>query len=221
MEISAEVRLWWPASQGDRLTIWFAELSDIDPGGSLSLEPGNAGADPRTDVYLCDPAQPDVGVKIRSVWTPHEEVEIKSLIDVRNPELAFGPVTIWVKSGARGLQLDPSRTVATSKFRSLRRYAWDGELLNEVTLDANENALVGGEPTSGCNVELARVEIQGVETCRYTVGFEAFGSLETVEPTLRRCVQHTAGRSPPPALEHAEAASYPLLIARITRAQEQ
>ncbi len=60
----------------------------------------------------------------------------------------------------------------------------------ELPLDANENPSTGYSlPVQGCNAELTEVQILSRPGVWWTLGFEAFGNLETVPKSLTRVLQ--------------------------------
>ena len=212
MKVTAEVRLWWPLSAGKTLAAWFDGLGTLAPGGAALAGPAKGAG--RTDVYLVDPRETEAGIKIRSTGAATAEVEIKTLISREADEAPFGPVTLWVKVSSTGLRLETARTVAVTKWRSLRRYAWEDEGWSEIALDAQENSLGRTEPERGCDVELTRVAIEGVAGAWHTIACEAFGPLGEVERILRRYVEEIVAPRSPPEVSGAEAASYPDFLSR-------
>ncbi len=88
---------------------------------------------------------------------------------------------------------------------------------SEIALGENEKPVDAKTPlpARGCNVELTRVSV-GTEVW-WTLGFEAFGKLETIESDPRAVAQELARRNPP-ALGDAIRASYPLWLGRYLKA---
>jgi hypothetical protein len=72
-------------------------------------------------------------------------------------------------------------------------------------------------PGLGCNVELTRVELRG-EQVWWTLGFEAFGELSSVERSLRNTLSIMAARQPPP-LGTGELLNYPAWLSRHVKQQ--
>src|SRR3954454_16223011 len=68
MQVSAEARLWWCSRERDDVEAWFEKLSDLPPGGAPSLNRQSDAAEnlKRQDVYLRDPGQAELGIKLRS-----------------------------------------------------------------------------------------------------------------------------------------------------------
>lgn len=201
MQVSAEARLWWQDEYQDALEYWFTKLSSYPPGGALSNY--------RTDIYLRDPQQVELGIKVREADSPNELVEVKSLVESLSNEGKFGPVTIWTKASSAVLTLHEFPKIATLKQRRLRKFGWDGVDLKEIELNKDEKVLQGHKPDQGCNVELTRVTLKHSKEIWWTLGYEAFGELNEVEQLLRLCIRKTTSGSLPPAVESARPGSYP------------
>ena len=209
VQVSAEMRWFWPSSPPDGLEAWFGatEHHRYVPGGGTKV---------RTDLYLRDPGQEEVGIKRRD---GEARAEIKSLV-ARGAALSTapfsGPPEIWTKSSTDRLVLEPAQLVATAKLRSLRKLDTASPEPKEIALGADERPLDPSErPERGCNVELTRVEIDGAVW--WSLGFEAFGQLETVERDLAAACAAFASRRPPP-LAGGFFASYPCWLRRVLSA---
>jgi hypothetical protein len=99
--------------------------------------------------------------------------------------------------------------VAVTKTRWLRKFDTSKYVRSEIPLDANEKPKADYSlPLQGCNVELAEVQIGGHAGAWWTLGFEAFGELDSVpmnltltlmpeEPVLERIVASGAFLSYP------------------------
>src|SRR3954452_19050013 len=107
MQVCAGARLWGCSRARGDVGAWFEKLSDLPPGGAPSLNrPSDTTENlKRKDVYLRDPGQAELGVKLRSAGTANERLEVKSLVALRGDAAPFGPVTIWVKLSSRALRL--------------------------------------------------------------------------------------------------------------------
>ena len=219
MQVSAEARLWWRSREREDVEAWFEKLSDLPPGGAPSLNrPSDTTENlKREDVYLRDPAQAELGVKLRSAGTANERLEVKSLVALRGDAAPFGPVTIWVKLSSRALRLDRATTVKVHKQRRLRKYGWDGAVLRENALKADESPRDGDLPEACCNVEFTRATVEGSDEVWWTLGYEAFGSLDEVERVLRGCLLVTVARTPAPATNAGEPGSYPEWLMRVLK----
>jgi hypothetical protein len=201
MQISAECR-WFTQSEdlGKALSDWFLRPVDgIEAGG---------GNEPRQDVYLIDPREIELGLKRRG---SKPGIEIKGLVDTVHRPLTIRPfnatIEIWSKWTCTQIDLDKSRTITVDKTRRLRKFGTPDSRPLEIALGPDE--LPPGDqrlPNQGCNVEFTTVGISN--TTWYSLGFEAFGPLETVETSLRAVADIMAARNPP-ALNEAIEASYP------------
>jgi hypothetical protein len=219
MQVSAEARLWWRSRERDDVETWFEKLSDLPPGGAPSLNrPSDTAENPkREDVYVRDPGQAELGVKLRSAGTANERLEVKSLVAFRGDAAPFGPVTIWVKLSSRALSLDRAMTIKVHKQRRLRKYGWDGAVLREIALKVDESPRNGDLPEAGCNVEFTRATVEGSDEVWWTLGYEAFGGLDEVERVLRGCLLVTVARTPAPAINAGEPGSYPEWLMRVSK----
>ena len=157
----------------------------------------------------------ELGLKRRGI---KPGIEAKGLIDVRPNAIAIGPFTgsieIWNKWASEPLVLPLCSTVTLDKWRWLRKYVTDLPSLKEIPLGKDELPLdkTTPLPQRGCNVELTKVMLRNGDT-HWTLGFEAFGSLSTVENDVREVAEFLADRQPPwPA--GAEPASYPLWLSK-------
>jgi hypothetical protein len=186
MQLSAEIRLFWFDRQPAQLEAWF-----LDPAVHQSPP---AGPEDRTDIYLPDPRQTELGIKTRG---EKPGVEIKGLIAKPGATLAFDsyeiPLELWSKWWSEAVAFDTKLGITLHKTRWLRRFD-----------------LAAGQ---GCNVEWTIVRTGAGETC-WTFGFEAFGPLGTLENNLRSSVETINQRNPPPA-PGAQALSYPEWLAGI------
>ena len=213
MELSAEARLWWQGPECSAVEAWFEGLSDVGPGGPPLHDASGEGT--RKDLYLRDPEQVELGIKVRRSGEPDERLEVKSLVDRRGEASPIGPVTIWSKSASEALRIGGAPTILTRKRRRLRKYGWDGAALAEIALDETEKPRDGGKPEAGCNVEFTRVTVEGLEEVWWTLGFEAFGKLGDIEGILRACIAQCLSAGPLPADGDSRPASYPEWLMRV------
>ena len=190
MQVSAEVRWFWSATLPPRIDAWFRDAPSPDPAKNVPVEE-------RTDVYFADPDQAELGLKLRG---GNKGVEVKGLVAVIpggvTVEPFAGPVEVWTKwvSGLQGF--DPPRAIEVDKKRRLRKFDTTGgspvEIPPaEIKRRTDEKRL----PARGCNVELTAVTAGGI--LWWTLGFESFGSLETVAGDLRAVADGLAGSLPP------------------------
>ena len=199
VKVSAEVRWFWKTSAPAGLEQWFKspELhGGLGPGG---------GTLPRTDLYRRS-SQTDLGIKLRG----NKGYEVKGLVAELAP-LTDGPfagaVELWSKWDADGLRFDALELVPTTKLRWIRKLDTDGAQPGEVEIGEDERPRDATKvPVTGCQVELTRVFV-GKEAW-WSFSFEAFGTVATVEGSLRAAAALMATREPPP-LKDGILASYP------------
>jgi hypothetical protein len=166
------------------------------------------------DDYLRDMGQTELGIKRRG---GKKGVEVKGLVGTSLNSLTAppftGPIEIWTKWVAESLELNLDSTIATDKQRWLRKFDTTQEIREEIPLDQQERPIDNRPlPALGCNVEFTKVTFPKGNVW-WTLGFEAFGHLQTVERDLRFIAEKLAARRPP-ALGHALPASYPAWLNR-------
>lgn len=212
MQLSAEIRWFWQNTPPANLESWFR-----NPGAGV-LPPGGGG-EPRGDEYLREEDQCELGVKIRG--RSHQGVEIKGLVAAKLGELSANPFSgsleLWCKWRSSSLDLKSGSTIMIRKWRLLRKFDTGGPEIREVGLGENEMPKdpAAPLPEQGCNVELTRIHIPANGQEWWTLGFESFGSLGTVEESLRSAATTLAALQPP-GLDGGLLASYPAwLKARI------
>jgi hypothetical protein len=209
MLVSAEIRWFWRHDPPLGLRDWFCQAEHHPcPAG---------GGQARVDLYLRDPGQTDLGVKLRGGG---DGVQIKGLVDVVSDGLSAAPFTgsaeIWCKWTSGPLQLDPDTTIAIDKRRWLRKFDTTRHSPQEVPLSGNEKPADGRPlPGLGCNVELTQVKPPSGEVW-WTLCLEAFGTFGTVVKDLRAAAAVLAARTPPP-LDGGLIASYPTWLGALLR----
>lgn len=169
-QVSLEVRWFLDASNGSAVAAFDAAFraGPVAPGG---------GHSPRVDVYLSEDND-ELGIKLRG---GKKGLEIKALVDANWLGVTLGrrraTAQLWSKVTSESLRLPPDQpTQATSKIRWLRKFALDGERLDEVELgggNAGEDAKDGVRRNVGCNVEWTLVQVPGRPDF-WTLGLEAF-----------------------------------------------
>jgi hypothetical protein len=209
MQVSAEIRWFWSTACPERIDRWF---------GSGTVPPG--GGNTREDEYLHEPDQTELGLKSRG---RESGIEAKGLVAVLlQPSDAMpfvGPIQIWCKWQSLTLTLRDLPTVRTRKTRWLRKFDTSREEPIEIPLGDDGVPKEGGPlPRHGCNVELTRIELDA-EQIWWTLGFEAFGDVFSVERNLRSTLSVMASRHPP-ALGSGELLSYPAWLSMHVPRQE-
>jgi hypothetical protein len=198
--VSAELRWFWSGSLPSAVDGWFRDAR-FPPGGGK----------PRTDEYLVDRSQIELGVKKRGAKTG---VEVKGLVGLRRSvSVPFsGRVQIWSKWASDALTIDHLPRVAVEKTRWVRRYDASGPDIVEIALDDEERPRRSPDnlPEAGCHVEVVSLRLEGTPWA--SVGFEAFGELATVEDTLDRTLRHMAPQTILPA---GRELSYPAWLAEL------
>ncbi len=203
MVVSAEVRWFWKDALPQGLDAWFR--SGLFPPG---------GGTPRRDEYLVDAAQPELGLKKRGA-TPG--VEVKGLVAVRGTLAApfSGHVQIWSKWTSHALTIDHLPRIVVEKTRWLRKYDTSGPRVSEVPLDGDERPLQSPQRAlaRGCQFELVALRLADGGGAWWSLGFEAFGDLATIEESLQRTVASVAPSVPP--LTDGRELSYPAWLAEV------
>jgi hypothetical protein len=203
MQISAEIRWFWSADCPRAIETWF-NSGDVPPGGGRARE----------DEYLHEPGQIELGMKRRGA---RPGVEVKGLVTVL-PHLSdvapfVGPIEIWCKWPSLELALNDLPIVRIKKVRWLRKFETAGRKPTEISLTEDENPRdCRPLPELGCNVELTRIELRAGQVW-WTLGFEAFGDLQSVEQGLRHALWAMASRGAPP-LCSGELLSYPAWLSK-------
>jgi hypothetical protein len=201
MQVSAEIRWFWRDAPPAGLQDWFR-----DGGGEFCAA---GGGQTRVDEYLLDTGQAELGIKRRG---GKPGVEVKGLVTEGWADLDVAPfvgaIELWCKWTSEPLQLPARQTVATEKRRWLRKFDGAASGLREMALDPRESPLDDRPlPALGCNVELTRVALPS-GTIWWTLGFEAFGPVRTLERDLRGAAAALAARRPP-LFAQGLLASYP------------
>jgi hypothetical protein len=201
MFVSAEMRWFWQDDCPANLRRWFFETA-----------PAPGGAELRIDQYLLLTDQSEISIKRRG---ENPDVEIKGLVaTLRNERGSFAPhVELWCKWRVQASALDITGKAVVRKVRWLRTYDGSGAAIVEVPLRPNERSLSGiALPQLGCNVEITKILLDGDPRQWWTLGFEAFGGLESAPFNLQRTVEFLVSRSfPLPA--SGEFLNYPSWLA--------
>lgn len=206
MEVSAEIRWFWQGAGTPGLKEWFTSTAFHDCAAG--------GGDLRIDAYLSDPQQAELGIKLRGNKTG---VEVKGLVAILAEgchDYPFtGQIEIWTKWSSEALSLGGAGLILVNKRRWLRKFDCAGSELREIALNAEELPIDGCRlPDEGCNVEYTEISVEGVLPWA-TLGFEAFGTLNTVAACLRRTTARLSLRQTP-TLVDGWSASYPRWLQR-------
>jgi hypothetical protein len=179
MLTTAEVRWFWPEHCPQQLHDWFFQTG-LPPSGGHS----------RIDRYIPQPNEPELSVKQRG---DKPGLEFKGLVTThRSPVLdaLAGHLEIWCKWSCSIPGLNLKDEVAIAKKRWLRQFDTSKTVRVELPLDANEKPSTGYSlPAQGCNAKLTEVQILSRSGVWWTLGFEAFGNLDTVPISLTRVLQ--------------------------------
>ena len=190
MQVSAEIRWFWEI-EPVAVREWF-----VDPAVH-GFEISNP--EKRTDSYLHGHGHAELGIKQRG---KNGGVEIKGLVAARDAQVMAGPLTgrvqIWTKWTSKALDLPDLKLVSIEKTRWLRKFQVKAGAVGEVQADAF--------PPIGCNVEFTEIVLG--QTRAFSLGFEAFGPLDAVEPSLHATLRELASRNPP-VLTGGTETSYP------------
>src|ERR1700730_13074023 len=157
---------------------WFGEMSPAPGGGKL-----------RIDEYLSQTNQSEVSIKKRG---GRPGVEIKGLIAVCRSELVpFAPyVELWCKWRLQASALEMTKRMIIQKTRWIRTYDTSRAAIVEIPLQADEKPLNGQPlPQQGCNVEISKIQIAEDPRQWWTLGFEAFGDLDSAPGNLLKTAQ--------------------------------
>ena len=202
MFVSAEIRWFWQDDCPVDLRRWFDETPPTPGGGEL-----------RIDQYPLLTGQSEISIKRRG---ENPDVEIKGLVArLRSERGSFAPhVELWCKWRVEASALEIAETMTVRKVRWLRTYDGSGAALVEIPLQLNEKPLSGATlPKNGCNVEITKVLLDGDSRQWWTLGFEAFGDLDSAPVNLQRTVEFLVSRSFP-LMTSGEFLSYPSWLAR-------
>jgi len=186
MFVSTEIRWFYPDECPTNLHRWFGEMSPAPGGGKL-----------RINEYLSQTNQSEVSIKKRG---GKPGVEIKGLIAVCRSELVpFAPyVELWCKWRLHASALEMTKRMIIQKTRWIRTYDTSGAAIVEIPLQADEKPLNGQPlPQQGCNVEISKIQIAEEPRQWWTLGFEAFGDLDSAPGNLLKTTQYLIAHSFP------------------------
>jgi hypothetical protein len=203
MFVTAEVRWFYQDECPENLHRWFGDTSPAPGGGKL-----------RVDEYLSQTNQSEMSAKMRGA---RPGLEIKGLVAVcRREAVPFAPyVEIWCKWSLHASALEITKKMIVQKTRWLRTYDTSQADIVEIPLQADEKPLNGQPlPRQGCNVEITKVQLAEDPQPWWTLGFEAFGDLDSLPANLQMTAQFLIAHSFP-VLSSGEFLNYPSWLARI------
>ena len=187
MLVSAELRWFWKDAPPRGLDAWFRS-GPFPPGGGL----------PRRDRYLLEPQQTELGIKKRG---GSDALEVKGFVGA-GTELTKpfeGRIQLWTKWTSRVLSIDNMPQVLVDKARWLRKFDTSGLEIREVALGDDEQPV--DRPSHpldcGCLLEIVAIHIGDRNAPWWTLAFEAFGPLDSVQDSLHRTAAHVSAPSPP------------------------
>lgn len=213
MWLSAEVRWFWRDACPEEVRDWF------HGGPTAPAIPPAAEPSERVDRYLHAKGNMEIGIKARDARDGRpDDVEIKGLVAVVSPPdppsgdaaIPLDQIEIWCKWKAS--QIVASNGILTRKRRWMRRYEVVAAHVEELPLYANEEAHV--MPAVGCNLELTEVGVDGRSAPWWTLGFEAFGDLQSAPEALAETLAFLQANGPFPPLR-GERLSYPEWLDRL------
>lgn len=189
MHVTAELRLWWPHSPPEVESWWaFCSLPER--------------IEQRTDIYLRDFEQAEIGIKCRNGDKSTVGAEVKQIV-AQIGEYRGQPMELWVKSESPALTIFGLPTIAVHKVRRLRDFGPGG---------ASAKSESGDE---ACHVELAEIQCEGEDPSWWTLGFEASGTHGNVKAILLHTLQSVVPQLPGADFASAVAGSFPHWLSRL------
>jgi hypothetical protein len=144
-------------------------------------------------------------------------VEIKGLVAIcRGKDVPFAPYfELWCKWWLQASMLEITKKMVVQKTRWLRTYDTTRADIIEIPLQADEKPLNGQPlPRQGCNVEFTKIQVAEDPRQWWTLGFEAFGDLDSSPCSLQLTAQFLIAQSIP-LPSGGEFMNYPSWLARI------
>jgi hypothetical protein len=176
--------------------------------------PPSWGRTLRVDEYLSQTDQSEMSAKMRG---ERSGLEIKGLVAVcRSEAVPFAPlIELWCKWSLPPSALEIAKKAIVQKTRWLRTYDVTRAGIVEIPLRADEKPLNGQAlPRQGCNVEFTKIHLAKDPRRWWTLGFEAFGGLDSAPNTLKMTAQFLIAQSIP-FPSSGEFMNYPSWLARI------
>jgi hypothetical protein len=182
--LTAEARWFYQDECPANLHLWFCASVPAPGGGNL-----------RIDEYLRQPCSSEVSIKMRGGGSGFE---IKGLIAVlKNEAVPFAPyIELWGKWRLQASALKITERTIVRKLRWLRTYDASRDAIVEIPLGVDEKPVNRQPlPPQGVNVEIAKIEAAEDTGLWWTLGFEAFGDLDSARGSLQKTVQFLLDRS--------------------------
>lgn len=162
---------------------------------------------PRTDLYLRDAAQTELGIKRRGNKPGYEVKGIVERLAQLTDSPFIGHAELWAKWSTERLRFNVDEMIPITKLRWIRKLDMAGTEPREVELGNDENPRDADDyPALGCQMEFTRISVS--DETWWSFSFESFGKLATVERHLRAAAATMAEREPP-KLTSGVLASYP------------
>lgn len=199
MQNSAELRWFWPGTLPEEIMTWFRSGKFLP---SMKA---------REDRYLADSRQVEIGIKKRG---DKKGIEIKGLVARIPVPIKFGTLEahgeLWTKWTIDSLQLDTFPYIPVYKNRYLRKFEITDTCVCEIELGNDETPLDQDvRIDEGCNFEFTEVSLSEDGPRSSTIGFEAFGSPESVEANLLRTLHYLVGSTGIPEFNGGKELCYP------------
>lgn len=199
MLVTAELRLWWPYAP-----------REVERLFESQSEPRCCDCTERTDIYLLDPDQKEIGIKLRNDGSEPRGTEVKLLV-AQLGEVSPYAGELWTKAASARLSLDGLPTVKVHKKRRLLRFRTDGHRAEDLGQSPGLE-----DPADGCDVEFTQARRDNDPARWWTLGFEAYGSLGSVERSLTLTLDKFLPRVPQEVVLAAIPGSYPLWLSGLS-----
>lgn len=202
-----EVRWFLTGTAPKEVEQWFRR-------GYVSPKDAPIDDEARDDIYLSLPDSEALGIKLRA----GKKIEVKQRLSSSGVQTLRagieGGVEQWVKWSfdlmARNDEIaSPGYWTVIKKRRLLRKFAVIAA--EKVTVvDA-----VNQRPDEGCNMELAWLEVNGKKW--WSLGFESFGKLDTVEKNLRLVLEQVLPDPNFPEMRAEQSYAYPAWLGMLLK----
>ena len=216
MQPSMEVRWFLTGTAPKEVEQWFRR-------GYVSPKDAPIDNEARDDIYLSLPDSAALGIKLRA----GKKIEVKqrqSSTGVQTLRAGIeGGIEQWVKWSFDLMATDdkgepirspheiapPGYWTIIKKRRLLRKFAVIAAE-KVITVDA-----VNQRPDEGCNMELVWLEVNGKQW--WSLGFESFGKLDTVEKNLRLVLEQVLPDPNFPEMRAEQSYAYPAWLGMLLK----